>query len=136
MAGAVVHLKDFARPVDIVTRYGGEEFVIVLPDTNKNGAIIFAERLLDAIGKHSFGPEGKSVKLKTSIGISNFPEDGRDAVTASGLIDSADKALLKAKDVSEVQEFIIDFREKFSMANEFEIIPILAAGYFNLFPYY
>lgn len=91
-------LKDFARNVDIVTRYGGEEFVVVLPDTNKNGAIIFGKRLLDAIGKHLFDPEGKSIKLKVSIGLSSFPEDGGDTGTASGLINSADKALLNAKE--------------------------------------
>jgi diguanylate cyclase (GGDEF)-like protein/PAS domain S-box-containing protein len=91
-------LKGFARIVDIVARYGGEEFVIVLPDTNKEGAIIFGKRLLDAIGKYTFDPEGKKVKLKASIGIASFPEDGIDIGTASGLINSADKALLNAKE--------------------------------------
>lgn len=91
-------LKDSARPVDIVTRYGGEEFVIALPDTNKNGAIIFCERLLDTINKHLFDSEGKSIKLKVSIGLASFPEDGSDTGTVSGLINSADKALLNAKE--------------------------------------
>jgi len=84
-------------PFDIVTRYGGEEFVIVLPDTNKDGAIIFGERLLDTISKHLFDPEGRKIKLKASIGIASFPEDGGDTGTASGLINLADKALLGAK---------------------------------------
>lgn len=91
-------LKDNARNVDIVTRYGGEEFVIVLPDTNKNGAIMFGEQLLDAIGKHLFDPEGNKIKLKVSMGIASFPEDGGNTGTASGLINSADKALLNAKE--------------------------------------
>jgi len=91
-------LKDFARNVDIVTRYGGDEFVVVLPDTNKNGVIIFSERLLDDIGKHLFDPEGKSIKLKISIGLASFPEDGGDTGTASGLINLADKALLNVKE--------------------------------------
>jgi diguanylate cyclase (GGDEF)-like protein len=92
------YLKDFARPVDIVTRYGGEEFVIVLPDTNKSGAIVFGQRLLDAIGNHLFDPEGKAIKLKVSMGLASFPEDGSDAGTTTGLINSADKALLNAKE--------------------------------------
>lgn len=91
-------LADFARDVDIVTRYGGEEFVIVLPDTNKNGAIIFGERLLDSIDKYLFDPKDKKMKLKLSMGLVSFPEDGDDIGTASGLINSADKALLKAKE--------------------------------------
>lgn len=93
------YLKNFARNVDIVTRYGGEEFVIVLPDTNKKGVITFGERLLDALGKHLFDPEGKSIKLKVSIGIASFPEDGGDTGTVSGIIDSADKALRNAKEM-------------------------------------
>ena len=92
------YLNNFARNVDIVTRYGGEEFVIVLTDTNKEGAIIFGERLLDAIGRYTFDPEGKKIKLKVSIGIASFPEDGGDTGTVSGLINSADKALLNAKE--------------------------------------
>ena len=92
------YLKNFARAIDIVTRYGGEEFVTVLPDTNKDGAIVFGERLLDAIGKHTFDSEGNKIRLKASIGIASFPEDGSETGTASGLISSADKALLNAKE--------------------------------------
>jgi len=91
-------LKALIRNVDIVTRYGGEEFVIVMPDTNKEGAIRFGQRLLDIIGKHIFDPEDKKVRLKISIGLASFPEDGGGTKTAAGLIDLADKALLNAKE--------------------------------------
>ena len=90
------YLKDFVRGSDIVTRYGGEEFVILLPDISKEDAVIFGERLLDTIGKHTFDPEGKKIKFKISIGMSGFPEDGSDV---DALLNSADKALLKAKEV-------------------------------------
>ncbi len=93
------YLRGFVKDSDIVVRYGGEEFVVLLPDTDKERAIIFGERLLDTIEKHVFGTEGKKIKLKISIGVSNFPEDGNDVNTASGLLDSADKALLKAKEM-------------------------------------
>ncbi|MBN1869510.1 MAG: diguanylate cyclase [Candidatus Omnitrophica bacterium] len=122
-------LKDIARTVDIVARYGGEEFVIVLPDTPKEGVVIFAERLLDAIGKHLFDPEGKKIRLSVSIGIASFQEDGSDAKTASGLINLADKALLHAKEMGgnklctskDVGKDIADMVEKGEKENVVEL---------------
>ena len=90
------YLRDSLRGSDVVTRYGGEEFVILLPHTSKEDASISGEELLDAIRKHAFGPEDKRIKLKVSIGISGFPEDGSDVDT---LLNSADKALLNVKEM-------------------------------------
>lgn len=96
-------LKDVAqyliksvRGNDIVIRYGGEEFLIILPDTNKEGAIIFGERLLEKMNEHIFAPQGKKIQLKFSMGISSYPETGVD--TESGLLSSVDKALRDAKE--------------------------------------
>lgn len=91
-------LKDFARSVDIITRYGGEEFVIVLPDTSKKEVIMFGERLLNTLARHLFDPEGRKIKLKVSMGIASFPEDGRGSGTTEGIINMADKALINAKE--------------------------------------
>ena len=91
------YLKHFVRASDIVTRYGGEEFVILLTDTNKKGAVIFGKRLLEAIEKEVFDSKGKKVKLKVSMGLAGFPEDGASVETASGLLNSVDSALLNAK---------------------------------------
>ena len=79
-------LKSSMREMDIVCRYGGEEFVGVLPQTDKRGAQIVAERLrLQA-----------TLYLPTtlSIGIATFPEDAQDI---SSLIEKADAALYEAK---------------------------------------
>ncbi|MGD0335997.1 MAG: diguanylate cyclase [Candidatus Omnitrophota bacterium] len=92
------YLKSFVREIDIVARYGGEEFVILLPDTNKEGAVILARRLLEELTGHLFDPGGRNIKLKISMGVSSFPEDGRDTGTESGLLELADKALLNAKE--------------------------------------
>jgi diguanylate cyclase (GGDEF)-like protein/PAS domain S-box-containing protein len=89
------YLRDFARGNDIVIRYGGEEFTIVLPDTDNKGTLRFGQRLLDAMGKHVFDPEGKKVRLKISMGIASYPEDGGDV---DAIINSADTALLNAKE--------------------------------------
>jgi HD-GYP domain-containing protein (c-di-GMP phosphodiesterase class II) len=54
---------------------------------------------LDSIERHVFDPEGKKTRLKVSIGISNYPEDDGEVYTASRLLNSADKALLLAKEM-------------------------------------
>jgi diguanylate cyclase (GGDEF)-like protein len=96
-------LKEFSsfllkscRRTDIVVRYGGEEFVILMPDTLKQGAMIFAERLLKALQAYTFDKKDKRIKLKVSIGVANYPEDGLESV--NNLLDAANTALKKAKE--------------------------------------
>ena len=81
---------------DIVTRYGGEEFVVILHGTNKEGAILAAEKIRKAIKncKFPYGENQPLGKLTVSIGVSTFPEDAPDS---TGLISAADKALYTAK---------------------------------------
>ncbi len=90
------YLLSYARGNDIVVRYGGEEFLVLLPDTGKHGAWQFGKRLLEAFQEHIFDPEGRRIKLKISMGIASFPEDGFD--TEAGLLDSSDQALRNAKE--------------------------------------
>jgi len=92
------YLKEFVRGMDIVTRYGGEEFVIILPDTDKQSTVRFTERLLNDIENHTFDPDGRKLKLKVSIGIANFPEDDPDICEAYGLIHLVEKAVSLAKE--------------------------------------
>lgn len=90
------YLRDCSRTNDVVVRYGGEEFLALLPDTNKEGAFIFGSRLLEKLVEHVFDPKGQKIKLKVSMGLVSFPEDGVD--TQMGLIDLADKTLRTAKE--------------------------------------
>lgn len=85
------------RDSDLVYRYGGEEMCAVLPNTDKDGAIVVAERMRLKIEETSFRGEGKqpSGKLTVSIGVATYPFD---SISKEGLINSADIALYKAKE--------------------------------------
>jgi len=89
-------LKKVSRTYDIVSRYGGEEFTIVCPKTNKQNAFDFAERIRRMIENTEF-PDAHTQplgRITVSIGIAGFPDDTRDPL---GLIDKADIALYLAK---------------------------------------
>ena len=79
------------RNVDLVGRYGGEEFVLFLPETTKDNAFILADRLRVWISEAEL--EGLP-KVTMSLGIASYPDDGRDI---EDLIDKADSALYAAK---------------------------------------
>ena len=90
------YLRDCVRSNDIVVRYGGEEFIILMPDTNKEGAILFGERIITALKERTFDRKGKRIKLKISMGVASFPENGINV--SSKLLDIVDKALHEAKE--------------------------------------
>jgi diguanylate cyclase (GGDEF)-like protein len=88
-------LKSNLREIDIIGRYGGEEFGVVLAGIGKEGALQAAERLRSSIEHSVFKAYDEKVSITISIGVSSFPEDGIDENT---LIESADRALYKAKE--------------------------------------
>lgn len=93
----VAHLlRRSAREMDSVSRFGGEEFCIILPETGRESAKLVAERMRMAIEREPFlGEEQLPLgRLSISIGIARFPEDG-DSTTA--LLNAADLALYQAK---------------------------------------
>jgi diguanylate cyclase (GGDEF)-like protein len=82
------------RATDVPARYGGDEFIVLLPETPMKGALDVAERIRTAVSGTSLALEGESVDASVSIGVACFPEDGRslDALAAR-----ADRALYQAK---------------------------------------
>ncbi len=88
-------LKSSLREIDIIGRYGGEEFAIVLAGIGREGAFQVAERIRRGIEGAVFKAYDESISTSVSIGIGVFPED---AVDIDGLVDSADKALYRAKE--------------------------------------
>lgn len=88
-------LRQTVRDIDVVARYGGDEFVIVLPQTDAQGAMVIGERIRKRIENAKFLPGmGLSVHLTASLGISVFPELGR---TRDELIHGADTAMYRVK---------------------------------------
>jgi diguanylate cyclase (GGDEF)-like protein len=82
------------RSVDVLAKYGGDEFVVILPRADRMGAGIFAERIRAAVEAHEFPGERTGMKITTSMGIAQFPEDGE---SSRDLLESADAALYDAK---------------------------------------
>ena len=84
------------RADDIAARFGGEEFVVLLPETEFEDALALAERIRETIGRQrvSVGEIGETLSATVSIGIAMCPRDGSDT---SSLIHSADLAVYRAK---------------------------------------
>ena len=82
------------RFTDVAARYGGDEFVVMLPDTPLRGALEVAERMRRAIEESPFAGEEGRVACTVSIGVATFPDHGR---TLDALMSRADRALYKAK---------------------------------------
>ena len=88
-------LRRGSRGTDMVARYGGEEMVVLCPETRPDEALILAERIREKIANNTFGvPTGAAINLTISLGIAAVPDHGLDA---EGLIDAADRALYAAK---------------------------------------
>ena len=88
-------MKQTARDTDAVARFGGDEFVIILPDTGWQGALTFAERLRRRVDDYIFGPPGTPMSITISVGVALGC--GNDPISTDMLLKEADTALYKAK---------------------------------------
>ncbi len=88
-------MKQAFRKTDLLYRYGGEELIMIMPETNIEGAIIPVQRLRRMIEEYDFDYNGVKTKVTASIGLTmNYPEFNSPAE----LLKSADEALYKAKE--------------------------------------
>ena len=89
-------LRETAREIDMVGRYGGEEFIVILPGTDEEAAAQFAERVREAVEGHLFRDEANELRMTLSGGVASFPMEGIEHPDV--LIKRADEALYSAKE--------------------------------------
>jgi diguanylate cyclase (GGDEF)-like protein len=92
--GRIAHAN--CRLYDVPARYGGDEFIFLLPNTTKEHAMAFARRLFDAVKKHDFNEDGVSGRspVSISIGVAAYPDD---AGGVHEVVECADAAMYVAK---------------------------------------
>lgn len=90
-------LKSLVRQTDIVSRYGGDEFTIILPNTPLQNALVLGDRILATFRKYDLLRDSQSLgKISLSIGMAAVPDVRLD--TCKKLMEAADKAMYRAKE--------------------------------------
>jgi len=87
-------IRKGTRETDLLTRYGGEEFVVILPETGQREAMTVAEKICEAVAISPFHFRGKRVQITISCGVASFDKGYRP----EQVFDAADKALYNAKE--------------------------------------
>jgi diguanylate cyclase (GGDEF)-like protein len=93
---AAAIIRGSARETDVVARFGGDEFALILPDTGAEGAFAVGERARVRIAEFTFlVGDGLSIRLTVSVGVATLPDV---AASAEELMQAADKAMYRVKD--------------------------------------
>lgn len=87
-------IRSGIRRIDTGARIGGDEFVVLLPETDPTGGWVLAEKIRRGVAAAGLSVDGRAVPTAVSVGIATCPHDG---VTAADLFDRADSAMFQAK---------------------------------------
>ncbi len=88
-------MRRVVRKDDVLVRYGGDEYIVILPHTDKRTASIIAERIRKAINQEPFYAFGnKKFNISVTLGVASYPENAKNR---DGLIGAADKAMYRGK---------------------------------------
>ena len=94
LRGVAQLIRAALRGIDIAARYGGDEFVAMLPETDQDGAYIVAEKIRQMASELIVEAGGHQISTSLSIGVVSYPEDGQ---TADELMIAADEAMYSSK---------------------------------------
>lgn len=93
---AAAVIRRCARETDVVARFGGDEFAIILPDTGSEGAVAVGDRVRERLSVHPFlEGNGLNIRLTASVGVATLPDV---AASAEELVRAADMAMYQVKD--------------------------------------
>jgi two-component system, cell cycle response regulator len=93
---AAAVIRGSARETDVVARFGGDEFALILPDTGGEGAFAVGELIRERIAAHEFlASDGLNIHLTASVGVATLPDV---AASADELVHAADKAMYQVKE--------------------------------------
>lgn len=96
LAEAAAVIRRSARETDVVARFGGDEFSLILPDTGSEGAAAVAERIRERVDAHRFlAGEGLQIHLTVSVGVGTLPDV---AASSEELVRAADQAMYRVKE--------------------------------------
>ncbi len=88
-------IRASARETDMIARYGGDEFALLLPDTGSDGARAVGERIRERVAAHTFlESDGLQIRLTASVGVATLPDV---ATSVEGLVRAADMAMYRVK---------------------------------------
>jgi diguanylate cyclase (GGDEF)-like protein len=87
-------IRSSGRRIDTSARYGGDEFVVLLPETDPTGAYVLAEKVRQGVADLRIDVAGSMVRPSVSIGVVTYPEDGR---TSDELMITADSSMYQSK---------------------------------------
>jgi diguanylate cyclase (GGDEF)-like protein len=99
-------IRGCARETDVVARFGGDEFSVILPDTGREGALFVAERICTRIRAFRFlEVDGLDVRLTASVGVATLPDVSS---SSEELLRAADRAMYKVKDAGKNGIFVAE----------------------------
>lgn len=87
-------IRSGVRKIDTAARYGGDEFVVLLPETDPTGAYVLAEKVRIGVTELDIAVSGSVLQASISVGVVSYPDDGR---TSDELLISADQAMYASK---------------------------------------